>query len=1067
MGFRIANNIASMNVQRQLSITDSNMSKALERLSSGYRINSAADDSAGLALSQTFRADIASFKVASRNATEANALLQVAEGAMDQIGNMLVRLKELATQAASANAGENRAQIDAEKTKILAEMNRIANVTEYAGAALLDGTYGGMTGELAGIDATNTTSYGVNSDYSQKFTFTDAIGVKDEAGGTYAMTAAATNTTSYGVNSDYSQKFTFTDAIGVKDEAGGTYGAAAATSTNSYAVNSDMSQKFTFTDVGNTMYVQDLAIVAGNTTVSYLNETTDLYTFNEGSGTNTVTMTFSGANRNVTEGNTYTFSSTATTLTITDSEGFSESETAFGNNSVVFADLGIKFEVAGGDVTTVLAGGTVDKVMSGLSGTSWSADGSVDISSMTTLTVTANTATAITLTDQDSNTYDGVVSGNQAVFSTLGLTLDLVAGDYYESANDLVGFQLTQGTATATSTSTITITSSKTDLTAGTYSIDKVGTSTVSIGNGSFTEYAAVSGTSTTVTFTELGITMVGAADLTTTVLGNDSLVVADTGITTTSTTIGSDTTTGTYTITDTGGNLKLLHSGGTSQTLANAAITGTTVDFTDLGIQLALGADYVADSSLNGLTLTASAVTGYLGVADITITSTNTGLTTGTYTISKVGASTVSIGNGTTTEEGVITANAVTFDALGITLTGSNATTFTAGMLETDTFVVSNTGITTTSTTTGSDTTTGTYTITDTGGNLKLLHSGGTSQTLANAAITGTTVDFTDLGIQLALGADYVADSSLNGLTLTASAVTGYLGVADITITSTNTGLTTGTYTISKVGASTVSIGNGTTTEEGVITANAVTFDALGITLTGATTATFTAGMLETDTFKISNTGITAISSSDSTATGTYTIAHSGNDITVSGTSDQAETGSAGTATSPVVVDFDQLGIKISLGSEYIEGGLDNLAFEVTQDNVQTFQIGTANNDNHQIDVSLSNVTTGSSGLNVSDISFLTASGALGALDTIDSAITSHSTARGNIGAYMNRLSYASANLATTIQNIQAAESIIRDADMAEEMTAFTKNQILMQAGTAMLSQANMAPQMVLSLFG
>ncbi|MCX5908515.1 MAG: flagellin [Deltaproteobacteria bacterium] len=69
-------------------------------------------------------------------------------------------------------------------------------------------------------------------------------------------------------------------------------------------------------------------------------------------------------------------------------------------------------------------------------------------------------------------------------------------------------------------------------------------------------------------------------------------------------------------------------------------------------------------------------------------------------------------------------------------------------------------------------------------------------------------------------------------------------------------------------------------------------------------------------------------------------------------------------------------------------------------------------------------------------------------------------------MGAYMNRLSYAAANLDTTVENVQAAESVIRDVDMASEMTNFTKNQILLQAGTSMLAQANTSPQMVLSLF-
>ena len=73
----------------------------------------------------------------------------------------------------------------------------------------------------------------------------------------------------------------------------------------------------------------------------------------------------------------------------------------------------------------------------------------------------------------------------------------------------------------------------------------------------------------------------------------------------------------------------------------------------------------------------------------------------------------------------------------------------------------------------------------------------------------------------------------------------------------------------------------------------------------------------------------------------------------------------------------------------------------------------------------------------------------------------------RGDIGAAQNRLNYAAANLATTVENISAAESVIRDVDMAAEMTTFTKNQILLQAGTAMLAQANLAPQQVLALFG
>jgi flagellin len=155
MGLRIQNNIAALNAHKNLTVADTGLSKSLERLSSGYRINRAADDAAGLAISQGMRADIASYKVASRNASEANSLLQVAEGAMDQIGNMLTRLKELATQASSANAATDLDKIDAEAQKLIEEIDRIAESTEYSGTKLINGSFG--TSVAASAGATDTT----------------------------------------------------------------------------------------------------------------------------------------------------------------------------------------------------------------------------------------------------------------------------------------------------------------------------------------------------------------------------------------------------------------------------------------------------------------------------------------------------------------------------------------------------------------------------------------------------------------------------------------------------------------------------------------------------------------------------------------------------------------------------------------------------------------------------------------------------------------------------------------------------------------------------------------------
>jgi flagellin len=171
MSLTIQNNIAAMNAHRQLQISDAGLSKSLERLSSGFRINRAADDAAGLSISMQMNADIASYSMASRNAAEATSLLQVAEGGTDQISNMLTRLKELATQASSSNASGNLDKINAEGNQLIDEINRIAKVTEYSGTKLLDGSFG-VTVSSSGITSTN--GYGGVSGLQSGVTYTVA-----------------------------------------------------------------------------------------------------------------------------------------------------------------------------------------------------------------------------------------------------------------------------------------------------------------------------------------------------------------------------------------------------------------------------------------------------------------------------------------------------------------------------------------------------------------------------------------------------------------------------------------------------------------------------------------------------------------------------------------------------------------------------------------------------------------------------------------------------------------------------------------------------------------------------
>ena len=215
MGLRIANNIAAMNAHRNLGIADAGLSKSLERLSSGYRINRAADDAAGLSISSNMRAEISSLNVASRNTAQASSMLQVAEGAMDQINNMLTRLKELATQAASANVTtSDREKINSEASKLTSEIDRIADATKYNGTALINGNFGAAasisSGLGTGVGVASASSIDVSGivDTTATYTVTDATGT------TVSLTNGSITQTLTGISTG-AQTLNF-DALGVK-----------------------------------------------------------------------------------------------------------------------------------------------------------------------------------------------------------------------------------------------------------------------------------------------------------------------------------------------------------------------------------------------------------------------------------------------------------------------------------------------------------------------------------------------------------------------------------------------------------------------------------------------------------------------------------------------------------------------------------------------------------------------------------------------------------------------------------------------------------------------------------
>ena len=141
MAVRIFNNIPSLNAQRILGINNGRLAQSVERISSGIRINRGSDDAAGLAISEGLRSDIRALRQAIRNANDGVSLINVTEGALNEQSGILIRLRELASQAATGTVGSTeRATIQLEFTALRNELDRIAQTTEFNGQKLVDGS---------------------------------------------------------------------------------------------------------------------------------------------------------------------------------------------------------------------------------------------------------------------------------------------------------------------------------------------------------------------------------------------------------------------------------------------------------------------------------------------------------------------------------------------------------------------------------------------------------------------------------------------------------------------------------------------------------------------------------------------------------------------------------------------------------------------------------------------------------------------------------------------------------------------------------------------------------------
>ena len=162
MSLRVNTNIAAMNSYRNLTVTEGQMGKSLEKLSSGFRINRASDDAAGLVNSESLRSQVGGLKVATRNAQDGISVAQTAEGALNEVHSILQRMRDLSVQKANTGSNSTTANtaIDSEYAALASEVGRIGTATSFNGNNLLDGSYNGTfqiganNGDTVALDLT-------------------------------------------------------------------------------------------------------------------------------------------------------------------------------------------------------------------------------------------------------------------------------------------------------------------------------------------------------------------------------------------------------------------------------------------------------------------------------------------------------------------------------------------------------------------------------------------------------------------------------------------------------------------------------------------------------------------------------------------------------------------------------------------------------------------------------------------------------------------------------------------------------------------------------------------------
>lgn len=1169
----INTNIASLNAQRNLNSSQAATNQALERLSSGLRINSAKDDAAGLAISTRFQSQINGLNVAIRNVGDGVSLSQTAEGALGAMTDSLQRIRELALQSANGtNSDADRQALNSETQQLIAEISRAGSQTNFNGLNLLDGSFssvfqvGANSGETISVNIAKLTA--------------DTLGVSTKSGVTTTATSSALSSGDLVING------TTIGASRASDDSASTANIAASAIAKAAAVNRASGTTGVSALVDKNIAAgTSLTAGAASGSVTINGTTISVDTTNQGASTRSAVVSAINAQSSLTgvtaidsgddalgvsleaaDGRNIAVSFTTLTAANT---GLADTGTYTGGITLVAGSNTASIDVTGSNLSNAgVAKGSYTAGVASLSSVARAAQagvaaqltGSVDLAAFAgfdfSVAVSAGTAAAITgsvdVANADLNFDTAATSGS----ATLDVAINAIAFDFSNESGAGVATVLTGNVDLETSG--IDFNFSPIDVN---FNVD--GTDYNIVLDETYADSVAllldinnsISGSGFTADYDASGF-----LEFTETVNEGKVATLNDNGNAGDGATIGiasGSTNTGTARTIDTL-SFDVTIDGGTAQNvLIDSNVTGSTGFLALINSQITGGVaqlsgtntlQIVSSSTGTSSSATITNIVGNNSSEDEIFTAVNTAVTGAagddvSFTVNDgVNTATITLDNAdyaTAADDGASLATYINGQLTGAGITGFTASfsgtsagndlnlVFTENVNNGATLTIADNGGSVDAATffgiVGADTGTALVAAT-TNASFSIAVDGGTAQSVLidtniadttallaaiNADITGATA-FIDENDNLAIksdtsGATSIVDISVVGGTTVAqlglsvdsdtgsagSNVVANLSDGDLVINGVSIGAAkaaddTASYSdalSSSKQASGISIAaaiNRATGSTGV-TASVNATEVVGSAATAGTAAD--SGTLYVNGVSVGLTvqanadanraqavnqinavsGQTGVVAEDNGSSLTLTAADGRNIVLAfdtEGDASAANFGLAGTAISSnnftleAVADSDDVAVTTystvtlkSAGSIEVSGGTNgNTALEALGLQQGSFGGGVSGQFLTQVDIS-------------------TQDGANAALAAVDNALNAVNSARADLGAIQNRFETTISNLAVTSENLSAANSRILDADFAAEAAALSRSQILQQAGISILSQANAAPQQVLSL--